>query len=131
MIAIATVFLVAALPLEFGSLRHMGPGFLPISASVILAGLGVVVIIEGLAGESSPPDFPKLRPFLVVVACPLVFVWMIGWAGMVPTVIVTALLGRMAEPFRWGWDLILMPAALVAISVLVFIEFIGLAIPIF
>ena len=130
-ITVASVFVAAALPLEFGSLRHMGPGFLPISAAVILAALGVVVVIEGVTCRPSAPDLPKLRPFLVVVASPLVFAWMIGWAGMVPTVVVTSLLARMAEPLHWGWDLLLVPASLVAISVLVFIEFIGVAIPIF
>ena len=66
-----------------------------------------------------------------VVACPIVFSAMIGWAGMVPTVIVTALLARMAEPLKWGWDLVLVPLGLVILSVVVFIEFIGVSIPVF
>jgi hypothetical protein len=131
MIVMAAGFLIGGWGLTFGTLTHMGPGFVPICTAIILAGLGAVIIFEGLTHAPAGPELPKLRPFLVVVACPIVFGWMIGWAGMVPTVIVTSLLARMAEPLQWGWDLVLVPLALVAISVFVFIKFIGVAIPIF
>lgn len=130
MIAIALPFLIIGLRLQFGTPSQMGPGFLPVCAAVILTGLGAVVVVEGLTRALTVPNFPKLRPLLVVVACPIVFGWMIGWAGMVPTVIVTSLLARMAEPLEWGWDLLLVPLTLVAISVLVFIKFVGISIPI-
>lgn len=131
MIAIAAIFLAYGQHLSFGSLRQMGPGFLPICTAVILGGLGVVTILDALRGELIAVEFPRLRPLLVVVACPIVFAAMIGWAGMVPTVIVTALLARMAEPLKWGWDLVLVPLTLVFIAVVVFIEFVGVAIPMF
>jgi len=50
---------------------------------------------------------------------------------MVPTVTVVALLARMAEPMKWGWDLLLVPAGLVLLAVVVFIHFLGVAIPAF
>lgn len=130
-IAIATVFLVVGSRLSFGTLTRMGPGFLPVCTAVTLGILGVLIMVDGLRHRPVAPDLPRLRPFVVVVACPIVFSAMIGWAGMVPTVIVTALLARMAEPLKWGWDLVLVPLGLVILSVVVFIEFIGVSIPVF
>lgn len=130
-IAMAIGFLVMGVRLEFGTLMQMGPGFLPVCTALILAGLGGVIIFEGLTSAPTIPDLPRLRPFLVVVACPIVFAWMIDWAGMVPTVVVTSLIARAAEPLKWGWDLVLVPLALSLIAVLVFIKLIGVAIPAF
>ncbi|WP_082546882.1 MULTISPECIES: tripartite tricarboxylate transporter TctB family protein [Rhizobium/Agrobacterium group] len=131
MIAVAVVFLGIGAQLTFGSLTRMGPGFLPVCAAIGLAALGGVIVIEGLKGTSAVPDFPKLRPFLVVIACPIVFSMMIEWAGMVPTVLVTAVIARMAEPVKWGWDLVLVPVGLAAMGVFIFIDFLGVAIPAF
>jgi hypothetical protein len=130
-IAIALVFLIFGMRLTFGSLTRMGPGFLPVCASVGLALLGAAIVVDGLKGTGTIPNLPRLRPFLVIVACPVVFSLMIGWAGMVPTVLVTAFLARMAEPLKWGWDLILVPVGLAALGVFVFIDFLGVAIPAF
>jgi predicted transporter len=130
-VALALVFLVVGSRMSFGSLRHMGPGFVPVCAALMLIGLGGFIAWEGLRKEPTSADLPKLRAFAVVVACPIVFSAMIGWAGMVPTVIVTALLARAAEPLKWGWDLVLVPLGLVVLAVGVFIEFVGVAIPIF
>jgi hypothetical protein len=130
-VALALVFLVVGARMTFGSLTQMGPGFVPVCTAVILAMLGGVIVFNGLRKAPREVDLPKLRPFLVVVACPIVFSAMIGWAGMAPTVIVTALLARAAEPLEWGWDLVLVPLGLVALAVGVFIEFVGVAIPIF
>lgn len=130
-IALAVGFLVIGLRLDFGTLRHMGPGFVPVAASFMLGALGVIILIEGLAMAPRSIELPKLRPFLVVVACPLVFGALIPWAGLVPTVIATALVARMAEPLKWGWELVIVPLCLAAASVLVFIQFIGIAIPTF
>lgn len=131
MIGVAVLFLIYGAGLRFGSLRQMGPGFLPICTAVILGALGALIALEGLRGEPTVAEFPALRPLVVVVACPIVFALMIGPFGMVPTVVVTALLARMAEPLRWGWDLVLVPLTLVFIAVVVFIEFVGVAIPVF
>lgn len=131
MVALAAVFLITGLQMNFGTLRQMGPGFLPVCVSVILGGLGLLIAMEGLLGKATVPDLPRLRPFAVVVACPLVFGAMIEWAGMVPTVVTVALVARLAEPLKWGWDLILVPLSLCVLAVVVFIEFIGVAIPIF
>lgn len=130
-IAFAGVFLAVGADLAFGTLTEMGPGFFPICTAAILAGLGALIAVKGMRSEPTLPDFPRLRPFLVIVACPMVFASMIGWAGMVPTVVVTALLARCAEPLKWGWDLLLVPLSLVALAVLVFIKFLGVAIPAF
>jgi hypothetical protein len=130
-IAMAIGFLLVGVRLEFGTLMQMGPGFLPVCTALILAGLGAVIIFEGLTNAPIMPDLPKLRPFLVIVACPITFAWMIDWAGMVPTVVVTSLMARAAEPLKWGWDLVLVPLALSLTAVLVFIKLIGVAIPVF
>ncbi|MDE3819665.1 tripartite tricarboxylate transporter TctB family protein (plasmid) [Sinorhizobium meliloti WSM1022] len=130
-IAIALVFLIVGARLTFGSLTRMGPGFLPVCAAVGLILLGATIVAAGLRGQGTIPKLPRLRAFLVIVACPIVFALMIGWAGMVPTVLVTAFLARLAEPLEWGWDLILVPAGLAAIGVFVFIDFLGVAIPAF
>lgn len=131
MVGIAAVFLGVGTNLTFGSLTRMGPGFLPVCAAAGLAILGAMIALEGWRGEAVVPELPKLRAFLIVCACPILFSQMIEWAGMVPTVVATALLARMAEPLKWGWDLLLVPAALSAMAVFVFIDFLGVAIPAF
>lgn len=131
MIAIALVFLIFGTRLTFGSLTRMGPGFLPVCAAIGLILLGAAIVVDGMRGQGTIPNLPRLRPFLVIVACPIVFSLMIGWAGMVPTVLVTAFVARMAEPLEWGWDIVLVPVGLAAIGVFVFIDFLGVAIPAF
>jgi hypothetical protein len=131
MVLLAAVFLIWGSRLSFGTLTHMGPGFLPICAAVGLAVLGLLIAIEGLKREPPILDLPKLRPLLVIAACPVLFSQMIEPFGMVPTVVATALLARAAEPIRWGWDLVLVPLGLSLLAVFVFINFLGVAIPAF
>lgn len=131
MVLVAAVFLIWGSHLTFGTLTQMGPGFLPICTAICLGALGIVIAIEGLKGEPPIPDLPKLRPLLVIAACPVLFSLMIDHAGMVPTVVATALLARAAEPIRWGWDLVLVPLGLSLMAIFVFIDFLGVAIPAF
>lgn len=131
LIVLAGVFLMGSWHLPLGTLRHMGPGFFPFWSAVIMAGLGVLIIVDDFRNAGERPSLPKLRPFVVVVATPLIFGLLIGWLGLVPTVIATALVARFAEPVHWGWDLVLVPCGLAILAVLVFIEFIGVTIPMF
>ena len=129
---LAVIFLTGSFRLPFGTLNHMGPGFVPISLSLLLFLFGTLILVRGLRSPtSSPPQWPALRPFIAISACPILFALLIETAGLVVSIIVVCVVARMAVPVAKGWDIVLVPLGLAAFCVVVFVMLMGIALPIF
>jgi putative tricarboxylic transport membrane protein len=131
-VALGIIFLSASRNLPFGTSSHMGPGFFPISLSLLLCLLGTLVLVRGLRSPMRvPSQWPALRPFMAVSACPILFALLIERAGLVVAVIVICVVARMAVPVAKRWDIVLVPVGTAAFCVIVFVTLMGMPLPIF
>src|SRR5690606_7565267 len=72
--AIGLVVLLASLPLDMGTARAMGPGFVPVSMGIVLLLLAAgIVFVEGRRDEVDRPRIPAVRPLVFIPAAIIVF----------------------------------------------------------
>jgi hypothetical protein len=83
----------------FGSLRVVGPGFLPFWLGVILAVCGVI-IAAGSPRLSERVEVPELRPFAMIVLAILAFVVGIMFLGLLPAVLMLTTIAAFAQRRR-------------------------------
>lgn len=84
-------FTAQSLNLSMGSLRSMGPGYLPVALSLLLLGFGVAVLLRGvLRGAGGMAGIP-LRGLAAVIGALLIFAFCVRGAGLGPTVFVMVL----------------------------------------
>ena len=109
-----------ALPLNFGTLMHMGPGYFPIAVGVILALLGVAIavtagkdevdsVVMDVPGEPADvlaashaaahrgPDKPEWRGWSCILGSFVAFIVLFEFAGMIPAVTGMTLIACYAE----------------------------------
>lgn len=128
-IAIALTFFFAARILPFGSTGRMGPGYFPLVLSVLLGGTGVLVLVRGLFVTGEAPSPPATRGLICVVLGAVIFAATVRSAGFAPALAVSILVTSFAHPgFRIIPSLIL-AAAVVSASCLIFIFGLGLPWP--
>ena len=126
---IGAAFLYFGWNLRAGTLGRMGPGYLPLSVSMIMMALGAVIALQGFGKTNESVHWPALRPFVVVVMSPILFALLIGRLGLVLTILVVASLGRLAQRQPFGIEAVLMPVLLAVFCVIVFTYLLGLPIP--
>lgn len=114
---------------RFGTPVRMGPGFLPLSLSAILLVMGAVKLAIGLVRGGDEPTWPKLVPALVIAAAPVLFGFLIAPLGVVITVSLVALASRLALRERLRLSDVLISVALGGFCAVVFIVFLGQAMP--
>lgn len=93
---IGVIFAVASLHLNLGTVHRMGAGFFPFFASLILIGLGIAVLLPAPFREGVRPAFEWRALFLVSLSIVL-FAVLVERVGLLPSVIVTALVACLAD----------------------------------
>lgn len=124
----ATVFLSGALDLRLGTAQRMGPGYLPLSLSILLIVISLVIITQAFTSMEQP-EVGNWRPFVVISASLLVFAATIQRVGLVPSVIITTMVATLASS---ELRLIAKIALAIVLSVfcwLVFLRGLGMTIP--
>lgn len=125
---LAAVFI--ARDYSMGTAGRMGPGYFPTILGYILAALGVISAIRGVAkpGEGTG-RFAIKEAFLVLLGV-LLFGLLMRGAGVVISIIVLIMLGGLANPkFRTGPYLVLGVGAAI-FCVLLFVKALGLPMPV-
>lgn len=97
--------IVAALPfaalslfdLNLGTLARMGPGYFPLMVSILLAGMGMLLITGAMKKAEHDWTFVPWRSFLLIAAAPIVFGLTIRSLGMIPSVALTTAVAGMAS----------------------------------
>jgi len=133
-IAVAALGLFLSRDYPVGTALRMGTGYVPRLLCWVLAGLGVLTIIQGLLvpGESvmSEESSSPWRPIAFVTLSILVFAFTIETLGVVIAtallVIVGALAGRNMRPLEVAFTGVL----LIVLTVATFVWGLGLTIPI-
>lgn len=86
---------------RIGTLAAPGPGLFPVSLGFILAALGAGIIIQGVSRSGEPLSF-DWRTALAILAAVIAFAITIRPLGLLPAVVITILVARLAEPERYN-----------------------------
>lgn len=82
--------------LDIGRLEEMGPGFFPLSLSIILALIGVLVLLSAKPGEDQLPPV-NWRAVILIGAAPVAFGLTVRSLGLVPALLVSVTLATLSN----------------------------------
>ncbi len=113
---------------NLGTFGRMGPGMMPVSLGIVLAGFGLVIAIPALSRRGEAAQL-KLRPMIVMSISILSFALMIETVGIVPAVFFTTVIATFSETrVPLGWALVL-GSGMTLSTWIIFILGLGLPIP--
>lgn len=113
-----------------GTTTKMGPGYFPMVLGGLLALVGTMTLLRGLARTGAAPGRLAWREILLVLAPTLLFGALLRGAGLVAAVLVLVLASAYASRrFHLGVA-VLLGAGMAAFCVLVFVKALGLPIPV-
>src|SRR5215470_15737222 len=116
---------------EMGTVSQMGPGYMPMLLSVGLVIFGGVIGLRAVSVDGPPIERGRWYPSVLILICVLLFAFLIGTAGLAPTIFVVAVLCAFASPeVRWK-EAITLGIGLAIFCVLVFVYGLRQPIPVF
>lgn len=86
----------ALLGLDIGSLDQMGPGFFPLALSIILAGIGVLVLLGAKPDEDGQLPV-NWRAVSLISGAPIAFGLTVRSLGLVPALLVSVAMATLAS----------------------------------
>lgn len=126
LVGLAGLFLMNGF--DFGSTARPGPGFFPVTLSVLLILIGAGVAGLALLRKADPIERIAIRPFIVIPGAVCLFAVCIERFGLVPAVILAALVASYARPQFGMVPRILLALGLAAFSALMFVVALNLPI---
>ena len=112
-----------------GTAVRMNAGYFPRVVSVLLAGLGSIIVWGSLGRDGLRLAPLALRPVVMVPAAVVVFGIGIEYVGFVAAALLMALIGSFAhQRARWG-EALITAVILTSAAVAIFIWAVGLSIP--
>lgn len=120
-------FMSMAAGQTMGTLRRMGPGYMPMAIGVLVVVFGLLVAVPALFRAGTRP-VPEWRPFATICLSVLAFALVVEKFGLVPATVVLTVVAALAEPKLKPLQLGILCLALSAIGVGVFVK--GLGIPV-
>jgi hypothetical protein len=87
---------------NIGTMRQMGPGFMPVALGVVLVLIGIMIAGTSLAGaaddgESTLPAEPDWRGWLCIIAGPLLFIVFGKYSGLAPATFACVFVSAMGD----------------------------------
>ena len=131
-LAVGLAFVGLARNYELGTAQRMGPGYFPTALGALLAVLGLIVAIKGLAREEPGGDIARFHfgPLAVVLGAVALFALLLRPAGLVAALLVLIGVSAYAShEFRLR-EIVPLAAFLVVLVLAVFVWGLGLVIPI-
>lgn len=128
-VLIGGTFLAVGREYPAGTATAMGPGYFPnlVASGVILFGV-LAALRSWLRDETKPLELNfRLRPFAALFLSIVAFALLIEPAGLIPALVVTLVLSRLAAPAARPLELLILVASIVALIVGVFS--LGLGVP--
>lgn len=114
LIALAAVALYFLEPLPLGTAARPGAAFLPTIVAALLAILGALVLVRGLAGLPDGIERAHPRPFAAVLGAIAVFALLVERAGLPGAILAAVLMAVLARPRLLDWRSLLFAALLAA-----------------
>lgn len=121
LIAIAAVALWQLRPLEMGTLRQMGPGYLPTFVCVALVLLGVALVVRGMTVKGTPALRLEWRPLVLICASFVAFALLLENAGLLAAIVMQILVASFASRESVLWQTAIFGTFLTLGSVALFI----------
>ncbi|MCX8997429.1 tripartite tricarboxylate transporter TctB family protein [Rhizobiaceae bacterium BDR2-2] len=118
--------------LQLGTLRNMGPGFFPAFLSGVAIVIGLSVAVSGIrqGGREAVFDLPW-RAIAAILAGPLIFGIMIAPFGLVPSILVLAIVAAGASRKTSPLSALTISVVMTAFCTVVFTFGLGIPIPLF
>jgi hypothetical protein len=133
-LAIAALFLIGGRNYEIGTLEEMGPGFVPMVLGSVLAALGAVLLVQGVATQATSPSVSgnwATGPMILVLGSIGLFALTLRSIGYVAACALVVVISGLAAPDRRMGEILIEAVLLAAISALVFVKAIGMPMPLF
>jgi hypothetical protein len=118
-----------SLGLPIGDKFRMGAGYMPLALSVILSGLGALILVRGLISGGATAVAWQARPIAFVVISAVIFGLTIERTGLLLSVFLTTLAAAAALPEWRRLEALALAAGLSIFSVLLFVMLLRLPVP--
>jgi hypothetical protein len=110
---------------NIGTLRQMGPGFVPVALGVVLLLIGITIAGgaftgEGDKGEADIPSKPDWRGWCCIILGPLLFMILGKYAGLVPATFSCVFVSALGDRKSTLKGAFLLAAGITAMGVLLF-----------
>ena len=130
-VLIGICFLAGSFELPYGTFRRIGPGAFPALVAVGLIAMGVVVFISGRRSTAKiAPAQVHIQKVFVIIASIIVFGLVVRGGGLLPAILCCSFIAALASrPFQLA-KMALYGLALGAICSLIFINGLGMPVPI-
>lgn len=123
--------LLMALEYPFGTANRMGPGYFPVIISTLLGVTGIAILMRARVGSSESIRPSRWMPLVIVPCAVVLFGLLVEKLGLPLAVLMLAVGAATASvSFRLSWKATAGAAAFSVICAVVFVELLGLPIPI-
>lgn len=127
--AVGVGFLLMAREHRLGTASEMGPGYFPTLLSVVLIGVGCILLVRSFFMRENTPILYKLRPIILITLSLSMFALTVNRLGVPAATFIASMIAAYGgDQFRWK-SAIIMSALLSAFCWLVFIKALGLPFP--
>jgi hypothetical protein len=128
-IAIAGAFMLLAQQYRLGDMHRMGPAMFPTLIGALLAALGAIIALRGLAFEGEAVPRFHARPIGISLLAIVLFGIMLQWLGLVAAIGVLVIVGAYASRDVRPLENLALAAVMILFSVAVFVWLLGLPLP--
>jgi hypothetical protein len=129
-IAFGLGFAVIGSRYELGTALRMGPGYFPLLLGGVLALLGIGTIVEGhVRGDASAIGPIPWRAIILLTLAVLFFAFTVRRLGLAPALVGATLLAAFSSRRTSILAALLMAVGLTALCSLIFVELLGLPVP--
>jgi hypothetical protein len=129
-VAFGLGFAGIALTYDLGSALRMGPGYFPLVLGGLLVLLGLAITAEGIVRGGETPIGPiPWRGLIFLTAAVLVFGFFVRRLGLAPALFFSVLLAAFSSERTSVLAALAMAAGLTIVCVLIFVEGLGMPVP--
>lgn len=111
-----------------GTLNRMGPGYLPVALSLILGGLGVILVV---ISQFKPAERIELRvvPLIIILGSLCLFGVMLRSAGLFPAAFMSVILATLADGRITWLGRVVLALVVSLFTGVVFVVGLGMSVP--
>ncbi len=130
-LALAGAILWVGTDYSLGRAGRIGPGYAPRLLAYALGGLGLFLAVRAVGGHEDVEARIAWRPVLLILASILVFAAMLAWFGLVPAILASVAVAAFAQGDNGLATALWLGLVLALFSWLLFVQGLGLPIPVF
>ncbi|HEX7387799.1 MAG TPA: tripartite tricarboxylate transporter TctB family protein [Castellaniella sp.] len=123
--------MIAGSRYHLGTLRRMGPGFFPAAVGGLLILCGIIIAIEGLAGQnvSDGKTKPEWRGWLCIIGGIAAFILLGAYLGLIPATFAIVFISGMGDRHNTLKGVLVLSAITCAVAVVIFWWALGMQFP--